>query len=556
MAAIGLSSITQAATYEITEIATFEDYKQHFPSRLNNAGDAVGLARDAFNTSFYWYDYLTEEDGTLRSYCDVSDEDVTTQTLDNTSNFCVKYELTRTVASGARGVFSSSPYFQKLGETTSFYSNNGATETVVLADEVDSELGGLTGSTVEQLYSLNDSGMAVGTTTAPFFPISYTQTGEDAADAPVTIWQREYQLRGAVLVNGTASFLEPLDSSYGGASAAFDISNTNDEGFIYVAGYQSVAVNETAQESIDADCNGELLPVSVCAWAKSVSAGLFEIRPAIWKLDSSANLVETLSYELAFTPDSNQTGNYSASVVAVNNAGVGVGYGHVPDSKLTQPVLFPLIFKDGTTTEVLSDHGDYYAGYATDINNQNAIVGKVQTFLDGTYHDHFFIYHLENDQFETPVTFFPTAESNANAINNAGLVVGEAEYEIINTSVRRKHGFIYNSVSNEFFDVNDLTECDASLEVVELKDINDNEQLLGTALKTVDKRDSLGELIYENGEVATEQIVVPVILTPIEGGTVDDCAIVEDTPYKRIGGSINPLWLLLSIFVLAIRTKF
>ena len=57
---------------------------------------------------------------------------------------------------------------------------------------------------------------------------------------------------------------------------------------------------------------------------------------------------------------------------------------------------------------------------------------------------------------------------------NNGIVVGEGEYEVTTANQRRKHGFIYNTISKEFNDINDLTECSSTYEIIEARDINNN----------------------------------------------------------------------------------
>lgn len=524
-----------AATYQVTEIAPLEQYRQHFAMDINDNGQVLGVVRDSFNFPFYLEDYLTELNASGLS-CDVSEEERSSGQFDAFSSACVRTALTNN---------ANNALFQKIGDNKSFISEAGSAQLLNLVDVVDTEIDSLTNSNTEHLRSINSQGLAVGRVTAPFTTVLFTQTGENATSSEEQkMWQRDYNSRAIVYINGEVRTIEPEFTTYGGESEATDISNLG-----FVAGQTSVSMAQATIDNIEEDCTGELSPEKVCVWRKSLSARLYESRPVVWKLDDNGNVESKQIFDLAFVPNEEQTANYFATATTVNDSGVAAGFGHVfreDDVLTTQPLYY-----QGSETKTFMDDSVYDAGFAADINNSGVIVGTVQKFFDRVFNDEFFIYNIATGEFETPPTFYQTAESNANGINDSGKVVGEAEFEVTTDSVRRKHGFLYDSVTKEFFDLNDLTECGSQYEIVETKAINNSDQIVATALKLVDRRDALGQVVTDDdGTVRKEEVAVTVLLTPT-GGQIDDCTEIEEPPVERKGSS-NSFVLSFGLLILAL----
>ncbi len=535
-ALIAQSGQAFAAQYEIKEIAPLDKYRQHFSMGLNDSGTVVGVTRDTFNFPFYLESYL---ESSYKTLCGLSDSELASGNFDASSTTCLRSELSE---------LSANPLYQKLGGSKSFINSGNETNLAILTDVEDSELGDYTYSNIEQLNAINSSDVAVGTATAPFIPVDFTPTSDTGVETEYKFWQRDYKARAVVYVNGVSTEIEPTFSEYGGVTSAVDISDSS-----YVAGYSSIALVEAAQTSIETDCTNETLPLLVCVWTAQLSGDIYTTRPYIWLVDEFGQVLSSTEFGLAFTPTETQTSTYTATITAVNNDGVGVGYGHVHNSDeniRTQPLLF-----GSNGTESLIDNDLYDRGYATDINSSNIVVGKVQTYYDNVYNDEFFVYDILNDKLETPPTFYSTAESSANAINDEGIVVGEAEYEVTTDTVRRKHGFIYDINTKELFDINDLIGCNSEFEIVEMKDINNNNQIAATALKLVEYRDSLGNVVYDSaGEAYMEQVAVSVLLSPIPG-EIETCSEDDADTYERKGLSSTPMLLVFLSTLLYIRRK-
>lgn len=537
-----------AATYEIKEIPNVNDHRQQFSTALNDVGEVVGIARSSVNFPFYFENYLTNTSSSIRTSCAISDAEISAAQLDASSAACVKSNLSNTDST-----FIDSPSYQKVGDVVSYKYNVGQTTQTTLLDVFVDELNGLSRSTVEQLNDINSQGFLAGTASAPYQKISFQQTGENASDEPITLFEREFTSRATVVNNDNVYTIAPSETAYGGVSAATSITDNN-----LVSGYQSVSVREVAQTTITEDCTGESLPVNVCAWSLAQNISLYDLRPVVWTIDDEGSVLDKAEYSLAFTPKETQTANYVAYASAVNEMGVAVGYGDTPASDNDDVILkFPLLFKDGETIQILEDNSEYDGGYATDINNNGLVVGYLQTYVDRQFNDEFFVYDVNTGEVKTPTTFYKSAQSQAAAINDNGFVVGVAEYELTTSQVRRKHGFLYDLNTDEVLDLNDLVECQSDYEIVEVSDINNNNQISATAIKTVNVVDALGEpVLDDNGNNVTTTQPVAILLDPISGGQIDDCGEIEEPSYERQGMGTS-MWLLATLsFFAVIRRRF
>ena len=92
--------------------------------------------------------------------------------------------------------------------------------------------------------------------------------------------------------------------------------------------------------------------------------------------------------------------------------------------------------------------------------------------------------------------------------------------------------------------------------MVEATAINENNEIFGTATKTVEKLDSLGGVVTDiNGEIEYESIAIAVKLTPIANGEVESCAPVEAEVYERNSASF-PWYTLLLLPLVGLRRVF
>lgn len=547
------SSVVSAEKYEIIEITPNQKFKQHFAMGMNDLGDVVGLARDSFSFPFYLDTYITTENAALRNRCDISQAELDSGNFDATSTNCLKTQLANVNTQNGSTAYGFSSAYQKVGDVRSFVATNNEAEILNIVDVIDEELGDYTLSNNEELTAINNNGVLVGSVSAPYLPQSFTYTNDEGEEVTYRYYGRDFQKRAILKQADNVTLIEPENATYGGVTAAFDISDSG-----YVAGIESVAINEFFQPLIEGNCDGVQQPVSVCAWSYAVANSVFDLRPVVWQVDENQQVIGKVQYDLAFESDDVQADNYGASAVAVNGAGIAVGYGDVPRQTNSNSVTtFPLIFQDGETKELLPNRTDYSAGYALDINNNNLIVGKLVKFENLTFKDVAFIYDLNSETLTTPTLFYPKSQGVMTAVNSVGYVVGQAQYEATTASVRRKHAFIYNTVNQEIFDLNDLTECNSEYDIVEARDINNNNDVFATAIKMVEKRDANGEVVLDdNGNAEKEQVTVAVLLKHLPAGEVDDCSDLENPPYERQGLSTSH-WLLIPLsFLVVLRRRF
>ncbi len=529
-----------AARYIVNEVTPSEEYRHHFAQGLSDNGELLGVTRDSFNFSYYLEDYLSVLAGN-GTPCGVFEDEIASGDFDAFSSACIKVAL---------GQNDNSELFQKIGDSKSFINTADSANILHLVDFFDPEINSYTDSNFEALRAMNSQGIAVGQVTGAYSTIFHRPTGEDVDDSEeIKMWQRDYKRRAVVYTtsNERVRLIEPEYNLYGGVTDAIDVSNAG-----YVAGHTSVSMSQSLIDSIEENCDGGLRPESVCIWQQTYADGSYQVRPVVWTLDANGNVEASEVYDLAIEPESGITTGLTASMTSVNDSGTAVGFGHVFRGNTEEQLLtMPLLYQDSETLEFI-DNEAYDGGFATSINNEGTIVGTLQTFQNGTFNEQFFIYTPGSEQLETPETFYVEAESTAYDINDEGRIVGVAEYEITTDDVRREHGFLYDSVTRELFDLNDLIECNSEFEIVEARAINNSDQIAATALKRVDRRDALGQPIVDSvtGEIEKEQVAVAVLLEPTNG-QIDDCSAIDLESDDR-KGALTSIWLSLSLLGLAV----
>ena len=220
----------------------------------------------------------------------------------------------------------------------------------------------------------------------------------------------------------------------------------------------------------------------------------------------------------------------------------------------------PVIFENGEVKEFIDQEDDWISGQPLAVNNDDVIVGYASKRIDGTTRTKFFYYDKNSDSVVFPTDYFSSSSSLANDINDNGIIVGEGETDIYNTSTRRREGFMYTIGEDSVVNLNDLLPCyeeDGETRfkytVAEAKSINNNNEIFGVATKTVEKTDSFGNVVVDvNGNIEYESVAVAVKLTPIDG-SVEECPAEEIEQYERQSASFPWYALLLLPFAAARR---
>lgn len=233
------------------------------------------------------------------------------------------------------------------------------------------------------------------------------------------------------------------------------------------------------------------------------------------------------------------------------------------DKKLIGPE-----FKDG-------DKRQYAYSVATDINTKDQVTGVAKLYRSEsrTYTERMFVYDNTKGSYKfldkgvNPI-FFDGSNGYAAAINNNNVVVGKLDSENANQvdgRQRRQRGFLYNAGSDIagsplkaggawFLDdltndgVTSGTKVANSYRVAEISDINDAGVISATAMYCEGGYDKLTqEATCKGGEKNSERVVA-VKLVPIQNGDIQTRP-AEETQIKRNGASLGMFALTLLGFI-------
>jgi uncharacterized membrane protein len=364
------------------------------------------------------------------------------------------------------------------------------------------------------------------------------------------------------------------DTTAGGFSDAFGINESNQ-----VAGYgTSLFLSDTLQTAIT-DCKKDELiddedpdtqdfplrgdiPVESCVSSivdsfTNSPTTFSQLRGLIWQLDAQGNLLDTKELGILFEPEADDTANYSSQALAINDNGIAVGIsnGQYTENEVTVIRNFGVIFDQDQVINLSPEPDSAVArssntiSSATDINNDNLVVGYQFKVVNGSNRTKFFVYDMNLDAITFPDDFFLGSSSVALDINNNGLVVGYGEVDASLTG-RRTEGFLYDHAAKQFYAARDLISCDSPYRIVQTNSINDKGEIGATALYQGPAKDSRGEVILDStGNETIIDLVVAVKLEPITGGELENCdAPADDVNRDRQGASVS--WIF--VFGLAV----
>ena len=475
--------------------------------------------------------------------------------------------------------------YQMVADTAAMINlGEGHTSTEICVFDTDFDgspcTGIITRSTVSVIEGISDKGITFGTASAPYLPMpEFT----DSAGTVRTFWLREHGQRGFFSPDNGATIypVPPIETQYGGGiSAVFDM---NAEGT--AVGYSSYKLSKNREDYInDADvgCADPAIlaniPEEICI--QKIQRNMYYIQAFKARaLDSDTPETELLG--LLIEPHADDDRAFSSQALAINNNDIAVGYAHgwddadvvTPASNERMTGSYAVIFKkDENGNNVVLDFNQphYYFGSgnvypfsrAHDINDNGLAVGYTRN--TETFVKKFFYVDttLPDNEMKTvmPKDFFTTSVSTAFGVNNAGVIVGEAQIETHNESSqnpRRTAGFIYDTASDSpvIIDVNTLLECKSKYNILKANDINDAGQISATAIVKSASYDAKGEpILDDSGEPIMIDVVRAVLLEPIPGGEVEDCGDVEDK-VERQGASFGGMVLFSLLAVFGLRRR-
>lgn len=532
-------SAVNAATYQIIDKGAAEKLKYTYSQQENNFGEMAISGTDVYNFPVQ-FQYLDEDDfDDIVRLADIQHENIhELEDIEDEAALRAGNPTANDLSWAIQFIKSKSTdlYYQKYGDIIAMTNFGDESIEFTVFDEFFEGTETYTRSTVDYVNGITDQGWIYGNGSAPFLPVPFTESDGDE----VTLWLSEFTTRGFLSSDKGQTIIPimPPENRYGGESAVLDVSNNG-----IAVGYASTEINGDALEFIEDTSGGcsdpdrlDDLPLEACV--QRIAGTMYNTEAFKWNVDENGEVsTEALGYLV--TPNVDDTRQIVSVAQAVNSHGVAVGYstGWIDENE-TNPSeregssTYAVVFKDGKVTDFTEDHGKYFESRAYDINDAGIAVGHATTISNGSYRKKFYYVNTNdtNPEMILPKGFFTGSASTARAINEHGILVGEAQVETHNdssTNPRRTHGFMFDINTETFTDLNDLLPCQSEYTVIEVRDINENNEISATAIVKVQRKNSKGELMFDaDGSALTEDVVRAVKMAPI-AGEVEDCSKVD-----------------------------
>jgi hypothetical protein len=531
-------SLVHAAQYKIIELPVVALGNSTFPVAINNVGEAVVNMKLQYSPpidttlidfeSAIVISSLDNLDGVRGG--DVSDEDY---------SWLYAYVST----------YAEDQQFQQIASLNSYVATETYSDVIRGFDTINPNTDDYRNSATTQLRSINDFGYAVGKSQDGFYTLSYLN--ENFYD--LTYVLNDFYSRGFAQVGGDTTQLPPPDVTAGGLSDAYDINSSNQVAGYGTTEFVSDIYKEGGEACADPSARGDV-PEKSCLRSLSISlssnvASVAQQRGLIWQLDERGKLIDTYILGMLIDEGDSNSDVYTSTAVAINDYGVAVGespsYYQETGSLTTAAAIYI-----GDEVFSINQDDEVYTSTAYDINNDNLVVGHITKDVNGTTRTKFFVHDIEADLTLYPDDFFEGSSSVAIAINNKRFVVGYGESEATLTE-RRTEGFIYDYKNNIFQGLNSLIECNSEYDIVQANGINDNNEIVATALISRPQRNIRGEIILDQfGGQTKVDTVVAVKLLPISGGSIDNCDVYEEELVRQ--GASMPLVLNLGLCLLCL----
>ncbi len=546
---------SQAATYQVVELGPLSTHKSTFSQAINNNNQSIGNASDLYN-------YPVDLDKIN------FDAPIITSNLS-----AVEIEDTKKGNVSARAL---SVLLQYLSEQSTNYTVQRYARTYPVRLDTKQMVRIRETSTVqtnnEYLIDINDLNHTVGHATAPFKQQRFTPAATQNQPNPVeqNLWVPEKSHLKAILTTDKGSFtLEPFYNDVGGGFAiSRGLNNTGT-----IIGFGSTAMSAESEAVIKANCDGGQTPELLCFYQTAL-ADPYQSNGLVWQLDSFGKpgvprVLKVFGDRYTGQPHTlNQyTGiTYTSTPNDLNDAGLVVGHSTWSDSADIRyngntgrdevySAIHAAVF-DGDEIKHFIDDQEWLGSSATSINNKGLVVGYANKIITSAIRSKFFIYDYNTDRLTFPADLFETATTTPKKINDNNKIVGITEVFTPGTSARSNVGFVYDLPTNTFKDLNSLLQCNSGYNIVSADDINENNVILATAVKQVEKRDVKGELVLDSaGNVIKEPVAISVQLNPIANGTIDNCSTELSEGYERQGGAVHFGWMSLLLMLGFFRRK-
>ncbi|WP_417688995.1 DUF3466 family protein [Pseudidiomarina sp.] len=567
--AASLMSVAQADTYTIQQVETPEKVRDLFPIAINDNRHSVVLGQLPQDIVF---DLTELSETTLASIgIDPEVDDLETYELS-----VFQYErLVRSLRDSANTVISNPRVsFYDAG----FFNGQSVTFNEFFEDTDDSTPE--QENSTDHIYNgLNNNDIRVGWGSAPYRFNEFTYTtgeGDDEQEVTATYTSRAFT-RQAIWSNGsvTKTYPAPEQAYLGGESVMMDINDHN-----LAVGYASVAVSPASQAFAD-DCQARLddgtatRSLYTCLWQRWINLSnatasnlqsfysratinsnqsIYDMNAMLWQLDADGNVISTEQLGTLLDRAEGDEGDFSSYAIAVNNNGIAVGQSWTYFDGIEETnrrIKMPAIFIDGEVKPV-TENTDYLWGSATDINDEDQVVGFVIRRVQGINRYIGFIYDIQSETFSELPSFFNGSSTIPTAINNDGLIVGTAEIDADLSAQRRRVAFSYESSLEgaRFVNLNDAIDCDSGYYLVSADGINNNGEVVATGIRAEEVTD-------DDGETVTEQFAKTLILDPTSG-ELNNCS-QEENRIERQGASTGLFGFVSMLLIgglITVRRKF
>ncbi|WP_448565275.1 DUF3466 family protein [Thalassotalea ganghwensis] len=565
------ASFAQAATYQVIDKGAASSLEYTYGKQENNMGQMVIEGTNFYNFPVQ-FQYLKETDyDAIVSLADSNHENQFF--LENIEDESLLRAGNPTANDLAWVVLylqnkSTDLLYQKVGNTAALINDGGETREIVIFDEKITDTGRYSRSTEDHVNGITEQGWLYGYASAPFLPLEHTLSDGEV----ITYWVRDYSTRGYYSIDSGETIIPiiPPESTYGGQSSIFDMSNNG-----YAVGFASTEVAQEAIDYINDEENGcskpetlENQPLEVCIQQYS-ERNIYNAQAFKWLLDSNGVVSEQALGRLA-QPEEDDPREFASYALGVNSSGVAVGYAlgglenniKTPlSNKITNvySVMFindeviPFNFQDSKYADDRVDNRNSDSR-ATAINDAGFAIGYLNVFVNGSERKKFYYVDTNSDSLlmNFPDGFFNGSSSEPNAINENGIIVGKGEVETHSSArkARRTHGFMYEIETDTFTDLNDFLPCLSEYTIIDANSINENNEISATAVVKTPRRNAKGELYYdESGEQVMEDVLRAVKLAPIEG-EIEDCSEVEEKIERQ--GASTSYTALLGLFLLGL----
>ncbi|WP_157980852.1 DUF3466 family protein [Pseudidiomarina homiensis] len=562
-------SIAQANTYNIQQVETPEKVRDLFPIAINDNRHSIVLGQQPKDIEF---DLTLLSDSILRNI-GIDPE------VDDLENYQLSRQQYETLVRGLRDSVNTDVSNPRVSFYDAGYFDGQSVVFNEFFEDTDAETPEMEYSTDHIYNGLNNNNVRVGWGSAPYRFNEFTYTtgeGDDEQEVTTTYTSRAFT-RQAIWSNGdtTKTYPAPEQAYLGGESVMMDINDQN-----VAVGYASVAVSPASQAFAD-DCQTRLdegtatRSLYTCLWQRWINLSnataanlqsfysratinsnqsIYDMRAMVWQLDVNGEVISSQQYGTLMERGEEDEGDFSSYAAAVNNNGIAVGQSWTYYEGIQEEgrrIKMPAIFIDGEVKPITEDPV-YLWGAATDINDENQVVGFLIRRVQGINRYIGFIYDIESETLSELPSFFNGSSTIATAINNDGLIVGTAEIDADLSAQRRRVAFSYESAVEgaNFINLNDAVACDSGYFLASADGVNNSGEIVATGIRPE-------EVTTEDGETTTEQFAKTLVLDP-SSGELNNCT-QEEGKIERQGASTGVFGFLSMLLIgglITLRRKF